>query len=279
MNQEMNNLSELQEKYSKAVFIYLLIVIGIRFLGGKFLVDFHDQPIRYIDENYLYWLSLLSYFPNYIIHHYWTCVLIDVLVVNLPIICLISTKYRKIWTALFIVIFWVQTSTVEIYSCSHSKSVLCLFLVLMPILFSKNKFLLMVDFVRYAGAFILLSAAYFKYVNGALLKNGNYSIALVNQYFDRAIMNPDHFLYQLASYIIDRPWLGDILFRMLFLSQLLFLLTFFTRKFDKILVINLFAFSALTYVFMGIYNFDIFIIAIPLYFSIQVKNQLRYQDI
>lgn len=272
----MSKSSKLHYRYSISVFVYVLIVLGFRFFGGKFLVDFYDQPLKDIGESYFYWLSILSFFPNYIIHHYWACLFVDTLVVILPILCIFFySKYIKVLTMLFLLLFWIQTSTVEIFTLSHSKSVVCIFLVILPILFIKKKFLLMIDFARYAGAYFIVSAAYFKYANGALLKKGNYSIALVNQYYDRAIMNPEHFLFQIATYIIDRPWLGDILFRMLFLSQVLFVLTFFTRKLDKLLVVNLFLFSTLTYVFMGIYNYDIFILSIPLFFSSQVSKELN----
>lgn len=276
MSQAVNYQTDsIYSRYSKAVFIYLLFVIGIRFFGGKFLTDFHGQPLMDIGDSYFYWISLATGIPHFIINNYIVCILVDVLTVLFPFLYLFSKKYKKWWLSLFVIFFWIQTSTVEIFSCSHSKSVVCLFLAILPIFFSGKKFLLMVDFARYAGAFFLVSAAYFKYVNGALVKKGNYSIVLVNQYYDRAIMNPDHFLFQIASFIIDRPWLGDVLFRALFLSQVIFIVTFFTRKFDKILIVSLFSFSVLTYVFMGIYNLDILIMAIPLYYSIVVKNAYR----
>lgn len=278
MNQTVNHQNSTYSQYSKAVFVYLLFVIGIRFFGDKFLIDFHGQPIKEIGDSYFFWLTLATGLPHFIINHYAACILVDITTVLLPFLYLFSKKYKKWWLSLFVIFFWVQTATVEIFSCSHSKSVVCLFLAVTPIFFSGKRFLLMVDFVRYAGAFFLVSAAYFKYANGALVKKGNYSIVLVNQYYDRAIMNPEHFLYQIASFIIDRPWLGDMLFKALFLSQAIFIVTFFTRKFDRILIISLFSFSVLTYVFMGIYNLDILIMAVPLYFSVQVKNQLSQQE-
>lgn len=267
----------IREAYTKWVFTYIFIVLIFRFLGGKYLHDFYDQPIRSIEESYLYWLSLLLYFPHYIIHHYWACVFVDIGVTILPICLWIFPRYSRTLTCLFLAFFWIQTVTVEVFSCSMSKSVVCIFLVVLPILFRFKKFALMVEFARYAGAFILVSSAYFKYVHGALLEPGNYSIALVNQYHDVAIMNPQHFLYQIALFIIDRPLLGDMLYYMLFVSQATFIIAFFTIKFDKILIFNLLMFSVLTYVFMGIYNMDIFILAIPLFFSKHIQQW--YQSI
>lgn len=268
------NTDTLYRKYSVAVFTYMMIVIGFRFIGGKFLTDFYGLPLRDIGESYAYWLSLLMYYPHYIIHHYWACLLIDILVVVLPVLFLLFEKQRQWIAAVFMVFFWLQTATVDIFSLSHSKTIVCLYLAMLPILFRRAQFLLLVDFARYSTAFILLSASYFKFVHGAVLQKGNYSIALVNQYYDRMIMNPDHYLVQIATFVIDRPWLGDLLYRMLFISQVIFVVTFFTRRFDKLLILPLFAFTSLTYVFMGIYNMDLFIMSIPFYFSIAVKTAL-----
>lgn len=268
------NSQNLHKKYGSGIFIYILLLLALRFFGGKFLIDFYGQPLKAIEESYFYWLSLLAYYPHYIIHHYWACVFIDGIVTILPILFFFFPKKRKWIALLFLLFFWIQTSTVEIFSVSHSKGVLCVFIAILPILFSGNKFLLLTDFVRYSGAFILNFAAYLKFENGALLQKGNYSVTLINQYYDYAILQPEHILYRIAFFIIHQPMLGDILYKALWICQVSFAITYFTRKFDKLLIINLFLFSSLTYVFMGIVNFDIFIIAIPLYFSIEVKKMM-----
>jgi hypothetical protein len=265
------SLNETKYRYENVTFILLLFLLLVRLAGGKYLIDFEGQPLKAIENSYSYWLSLLLFFPHYIINNTWACYFVDITTTILPVIAIFSTSNRRFFTGSFLIFLFVQTVTVEIFSCSHSKSVICLFLVTIPLIFEDTAFIILSRFSRYFGASIFISAAYYKYVNGALLTHGNFSITLVNQYSDRAILNPSHWLYQIAQVVINNPDLGDFFFTLLFISQFVFLLTFVTIKFDKLLLIPLISFAFLTYLFMGIYNLDILMIGIPLWFSSQIS--------
>jgi len=191
----------------------------------------------------------------------------DIAVVLLPMGLVLSRSHTRTWTALSLMVFFLHTVTGEVYSCAHSKSVVLVFLALMPLLFQDRKFLLMVDFAKYFGIGVLLSAAYYKVVNGALLTPDNYLHVLINKHADLAVVYPESSIYQLSQHIIAHPTWADVLFKMLFVTQLTFALSLFSRRFDKLLILPLAAFSITTYLFMGIYNFDILILFAPLWFS------------
>lgn len=272
-------LEDLRRKYGLAALIYFAAVILIRIIGGKTLSNFCGQPIFAPEYSYIYWALLSTGWPAAIISSPFLCFLTDALTLLLPFVAIFSHKRRELWVGAALIVFFIQTVTVEVYSVSHSKSVVALYLVLLPLLLPERKFLLMADFARYGGLSIILQAVYWKFVNGGLLVKGNYLIQLINQYTDRAILNPDHYLYQISLFIIARPALSDLLYKMLFLTQAIFILSFFTRRFDKVLILFLFAFSLTTWLFMGIYNFDIFIVSVPLWFSGAIGVLLKAESL
>jgi hypothetical protein len=73
-----------------------------------------------------------------------------------------------------------------------------------------------------------------------------------------------------------RPQLAQFLFWVLFFVQLSFVIGIFTKKADRFLVLLLVSFAITTYIFMRIYNFDIVILAIPLWMASQI---VRYERI
>lgn len=256
-----------EHRYKQVVGLYFLLLLTLRFFGGKFLTELHNQPMISSEYSYTFWAILYTGIPKYITAHYSLALLMDIAVVAFPIGLLLSRNHISTWTALSLVCFLLHTVTGEVYSCAHSKSVVLVFLALLPLLFQDRKFLLMVDFAKYFGISILLSAAYYKVVNGALLTPDNYLHVLINKHADLAVIYPESFIYQLSQYIIAHPTWADILFKMLFITQLTFAVGLFTRCFDRLLILPLAAFSITTYLFMGIYNFDILILLAPLWFS------------
>jgi hypothetical protein len=256
-----------EHRYKQAVGLYFLLLLALRFFGGKFLTDLYGQPMISSEYSYTFWAVLYTGIPKYIISHYPIALLMDIAVVLLPMGLVLSRSHIRTWTALSLLVFFLHTVTGEVYSCAHSKSVVLVFLVLLPLLFQDRKFLLMVDFAKYFGIGVLLSAAYYKVVNGALLTPDNYLHVLINKHADLAVVYPESFIYQLAQHIIAHPVWADVLFKMLFVTQLTFALSLFSRRFDKLLILPLAAFSITTYIFMGIYNFDILILFAPLWFS------------
>lgn len=258
---------EVRFNYHRIAVGYFLLLLAMRFFGGKFLMDFYGQPLKTIELSYVYWAVLYSEIPAWIMQNRWSCLLIDGLTLLLPILSLLSKKNARTWLGWALLVFFVQTVTVEVYSNSHSKSVVCIFMVLIPLLLEDKKFLLLADFAKYFGVSILLSAAYYKVVNGALLAPDNYIHVLINKHSNFALLSPESFKYQMSLFIIERPWLANGLFKVLFATQLLFFAGFITRKWDKWLIIPLAGFSTTTLIFMHIYNFDILIFAVPLWFS------------
>ena len=267
-----NSTENLRDKYVRVALVYFVFVLILRLIGGKYVTNFVGQPMVDFGFDYIWWVVLLTRIPDQIISSYFYSLVLDISIFILPILSFIYIKKRWL-LGLTLAVFLLQVITVEVYTVSHSKSVICLFLVLIPGLFKNKNFLLMADFAKYYGASVLVSASTWKILNGAAFTKQHYVTQLINQYTDRAIMNPNHYLYQISLYLVNHPVLADILFKILVVTQLGFIVTYFTRKFDRLLILLLFGFSLTTWIFMGIYNFDIFILFVPLWFSLAINEE------
>lgn len=262
-------------KYAKIVFVYFLLLYLYRINSHSLLISTYNQPIKCPGTDYTFWLAHLLQFPDFIISHYWLCVFIDVSIALITICCIFSDKKRFIFSILLFILFFFQRISIESYSCSHTKSISCLFIAILPFCFKKESNAeLMIEFSRYFLIYILIISAYSKYHDGALFNVHNFSNVLIHQHMDVATLHPSHISYRIAAFLIKNPLYADIAFYCLFIVQLSFIIAVFTKKFDKFLFILLFGFAVTTYFIMRIYNFDITVLGLSLlYFSPQKVKQ------
>lgn len=233
--------------------------------SGTMLIDSYSSPIKAAGTNYTYWLALLLQFPQFINQHYLISWCLDFGILLLIIVCLFIRKQRWIWASLLLLLFFVKCFTIQLYACSHTKSISCNFVALLPLCFRKEKNAhLMIEFGRYFLIYILVISAYHKFVNGSLQNPENFSSILMHQHLDLATLYPQHISYKIATFLIEHTTLATFLFYILFVTQLCFVLGIFTKQFDKWLFLLLIAFAVLTYFFMRIYNFDILLLGITL---------------
>lgn len=260
--------------FAKIVFGYFLVLLIYRYYSSTFLIFAVGQPMKGPELDYAFWLSHLTGFPHFIIQHDWTSLLIDSGVVIFALACFLSDKYRNVFCMLLMLFFFVQRITLESYACSHSKSISTVFIALLPFYFKKETtFTLVAEFSRYFLIYVLVASAFYKFYNGGLSDPSNFATVLVNQHSDLAILNPTHICYKIASFLIARPAIAGISYVLLFLTQAIFIIGFFTKKYDRLLFIALFIFAVMTYFIMRIYNLDITILGLYLLLFTSKKTE------
>lgn len=262
MNRQQKHIE--LDTYAKIVLSYFLILYFYRIYSGSILTSIFNQPLIDVANDYTYWLINLTQLPSYIISNYWSCILIDVIVLLLCIVCIFTKKQRFVFASILLFLFFIQRITLGTFSNTHTKSISCVMVAILPFCFKKeSNSTLMIEFGRYFLIYILVISAYHKFVNGALVPH-NFVNVLINQHVDLTTLNPSHISYRVATYIIQHPTLADILFYTLFITQLSFIIGVFTKKMDKILFLMLLCFAVFTYYIMRIYNFDITILGLSL---------------
>lgn len=259
-----------QKMYAYSILILFLFLYGYRIYSGRMISDLYGQPLLAPGLAYTYWLLLLAQIPQYIHQHFYIGLFIDVSILIIAIV--LFFKYdNKYLAILFLTLIFLQNSTVEIFANMHNKMPIAIFIAFFPLCFNKKYFEITLEFSRYFLAFILLSAAYHKFHNGAAYTFMYYYNVLINQHIDLSLINPNHVSYKISQFLVQSPYYAFIAFSLLIIAQGVFIIAFFTKKLDTILLIFFLFFALLGYLIMRIWTIDLLILAPTLLYQYRQK--------
>jgi hypothetical protein len=262
----------------KQVMSVLLLLLAYRWYAGRFSTLIIDAPLVNPELDNTFWAVLATGIPAWIIQHESIAFSLDLLVIAAALWGY-SSPEKKLPFLLFIVLFFLQTIINEAYTSQHSKTVVCIFLALIPFCFSGSIWLRLWELARYYLLFVMVVSAIYKLTNGALTDPDHFSKTLLYQHADILTLHPEGWQSLLIDWLIIHPTLCFSLFILLFLVQLSFLIGFFTKKFDRLLVAVLIVFCCMSYVLMRIYNFDLTILAVPLWYSSAMARGIEFANI
>lgn len=252
--------------YAYSILIIFLILYLLRFFSGRLITDTFGLPVKNVGLNYTYWFLLLTKIPKFIHQHFYLGLLIDAAI---PVFALLLFyKYdNKYYTIIFIILCFLQNGIAEIYACTHNKMPVAVFIAFFPLCFNKKYFELALEFSRYFLAFMLVSAAYHKFHNGAAYTFTHFYNVLIDQHIDLSLGNPNHISYKISRFLLQSKIYSFAAFSILIVVQGSFIIAFFTKKADAILFIFFVLFATLTYLIMRIWSIDLLILAPSLLYS------------
>jgi hypothetical protein len=253
-----------QIPYHNYVFGTILVYLAFWYFQGHFLSQLQHPVLINPSIDNTYWILCILRIPQTIIQFPLTADL------TLVIILFVSFITKSKWSFRFLVVFYiVYISTFNVYTSIHTKA--CLFFIVAILPFCFNKFQSLIkDGVRYYFLYVLVSAAIFKIINGGLFHPNQLVHILENQHTSLSILNPSNIQYQLSLWLIKHTTITNFLWICFFLMEAIFIIGFFTKKYDFMLLVVLLIIIASTYIVMRIVLID-FILAIP-YFII-IKNK------
>lgn len=250
----------------RLVYGALILLLLYRWYAGKFLMDIALSPIINPEVDNTFWIVLASGIPELIINNPTLCIIVDVLIVALACLGFIRQDKVKI-TWIFLALFLIHTITVETYTSSHSKTVVGIFITLLPFGFRHQYWLRLWEFARYYLAFVMLNSAVSKIYYGGILQKNQMTNILWEQHTDIFVHSPQTLQTQFVQFLINHPILTNGSYYVAVLSQFIFIVAFFTKKFDKLLTLLLIGFIISIHVMMRIYIFDLVFLIFPLWFS------------
>ena len=204
---------------------------------------------------------LLTNIHQYIINHYWSCYVLDALflVLNFAIIFSFNKqhkylKYICITTFVFNVIYCLLLSITGIQSIEQ-----CIALFFMPLIFYKYDFKwfhFSINTIRLIFITVIVSAAVWKLRTLSAFNAEQMSGILLHQHAAYLISNSETIYGKLISFIINHSALSFSLYLLGFIAELLFVIGYFTKKYDKSLIIVLLLFIVLDLLLMRINYFS-----------------------
>ena len=156
----------------------------------------------------------------------------------------------------------------------HYHSVGPIFLTIPFIFKDKLNFNFTFLAIRYYFLFELTSACLWKLLRGTIFNVEQFSSILKIQNIEYFIFDQISFKAKFIFYLIEHPLVAQICWGLLILLQFSFIIGFFTRKLDILLIILYFFFAIGSFVLMNIISFEttIFLITLIPWHRVDFKN-------
>ncbi len=253
----------------------MLILLSIKMYWGKclYLLVGQNIPAQGLDNTI--WLFHITGISTFLVSHTSMAYLMDILLI-MSFSALIFYQNRTF--ILFVLFLYVlHTFTYQIYSGHFHKLDVVIPLFLFAGLWQDKQRQLLWEGIRYYLIFVMISAAFYKLVNGAICFPSHFSNVLMAQHADIGILHTHTLTADIAQILIRYPYLGWAVFFMLFLLQCVYIIGLFTQKYDTYLCILLIVFVILDYLIMRIWALDMILLAYTLilpywHSTLQVKR-------
>lgn len=279
---------QINERYRSDIIVAYLIIFYIlmiyKYINGMFL--FQMQPaFFYTREDLFTWVFMLIGFHSWLLNNPSGWVLMDVLFYSAPIIFYFFyrkslknnaeyfNRYNIISWAGFVMLF-INIVYIQCYTLYPTNSIEGhVAWMLFPIVFIAKDiivFKLLLDGVRYFMLYFLVSAGFWKFVQGGIFNSQQMSAILLQQHTALLVVTPEHWYAHFIQFLINTPKLSYALYFVCAIFEISCILGYFTKKYDKFIVFAWLMFLFLDHLIMRITYYEISVLLIP--FIINSRN-------
>ena len=250
-------------QWQRLAYALLLFFWLLRWSQGVWFSDLAWSPFIRVKNDYWYWLLHYWEIPQTILASAIISWILDIFLVLAYSLLIWKPQQKYIAYAvslaymLYVVVY--NTSTLH-----HTHSLLACFFLNIFLCFKQDKNIYWSwEVFRYYACYVMASAGLWKTLRGTAFHFEQMSNILVHQHVDYLLDHAKDFRAQVLQYLIENPlysylfWIGAIAL------ELAFLIGFFTKRFDKILLICLLSFVIADFFMMDLYfwEFSLFALA------------------
>lgn len=244
--------------YFTAIF-YLLAVY--KFINGMWL--FQLEPAVFLTRfDGFTWLFMKAGLHQWLLGNKQGWIIFDMLFYSMPLIYLLANNILKTGsTVVAVLMLLVNWTYVQCYTLYPSNSIEAhTAWLLFPLVFLVNNpktFALLVQGLRYFFLYVLVSAAAWKLFTGAVFNMQQMSGVLLYQHADLFYTSPGYWQTNMVQWLIKNEVVGFAIYLLGFLLELSFLVGFFTRKYDRWLVLAFVVFLVADHLVMRIPYYEL----------------------
>ena len=218
------------------------------------------------------WIFMQSGLHQWLLNNKAGCILFDAIFYSLPFVYFLIYKKNEraaAWFAIPWLLFnWLYVQCYTLYPTNSIEGHVQW--LLMPLLFLTTRirsFYYMMHGLRYFFLFFFASAAIWKLRQGGIFNMEEMSGILLFHHKEQLVAAPEHWYSQLIYWLVRHPFLGWLLYAAATLLELVFAVGFFTKKYDRQLIILFVLFIIFDYFLMRIPYFEISPLLLPFLFS------------
>ena len=225
----------------RIVFAFILFVLMYAAASNTLFHQLQSPVLKYPYVDPVYWLMHLLRIPDTVVSNYTVAYVFDILLFISCTACIVF-PLKRISVLLFLVIYFIYFITLNSYGGHHTHAGVGVLLIPIPFLFRKNiTFSLLWQALRYYTLFIYVSAFLWKLFRLSFLQEYHGLLILENNLAPYLYYNPGTWLSKFYWWIVQNALLADAMYRLGFVLEGLFIVGFFTRRYDKyLLLISLF---------------------------------------
>jgi hypothetical protein len=251
----------MERKYQSSlgyfVFGGITLIMAYHLLSGDYHLWLSPPPVINLSINYTYWLfagsGLLGLISTAVFYYFFLA--------TVPMMILMHRHRQAVW--IFSALLGVYIMTFNILSGHHYHTMVGAFALTIPFWFKREKsFNLAFAGVRYYACFILASAALWKIWRGSAFHHGHFANLIKAEHTSYLTQEPGTLTSHIMYFIIAHPWVGDVLWGFVILTQLAFAAGFFTKRFDLALLILLCVFIVANKIFFDLASWEMLILGI-----------------
>jgi hypothetical protein len=179
---------------------------------------------------------------------------------------------------LMLIVNWVYVQTFTLYPTNSIEGHFAW--LMMPLLFlsrDEKGFSLVLSGLRYVFLFFFFSAGFWKIFWGGVFIPAQMSNILIAQHAHLLTQNPQTLYTQWIQWLIHHPTIGWVLYLLAMLIELIFAVGFFTRRWDRWLLVLFLLFLFFDHLIMQIAYYEMLPMLIPLYFSSREQKKTDAQ--
>lgn len=229
----------IKKKLTQIVFGWLILVVLYQFCNSLLLSQLEGPVLMRVDMDPVYWLLQLTGLGEVLVSNQGISIFFDTLLF-VSLITAIVYPQKQFLRITASVLFSVYVLTINTYMCWHYHNLIPLLLLLIPFCVeSVRNFSIWFAGLRYMVLFIYASAALWKLFRGSVFNPGQMKWMIEFNYMDRLSQDG----YMLSSFesgivnLLDYPGIADALLILGVFMEAIFIIGFFTKRFDFLLLI------------------------------------------
>lgn len=234
----------------------------------------------YTRKDLVTWLFMQTGIHQWLLNNHSAWILFDSLFYSMPLLYLLTYKYvAKLSLAVAIIMLLVNWCYVQCYTLYPSNSIEGhIAWLLFPIVFipsDKKTFILLFWGIRYFFLYFFVSAAVWKLAQGGFFSEEQMSGILLYQHKELLTSSPRYWQSNFLLWLIQKPQLSYLLYLSATLLELSFIIGFFTKKYDTLLLVLFVIFLVMDHLIMRITYYEIAPLALTLMFSKRERNSIQ----
>jgi hypothetical protein len=232
-----------------------------KWLNGLWL--YQAQPyFIYLRKDLTTWLFMQTRLQQWLLNNKQGWFLFDILFYSMPLIYFLIYKFKKRFASTVgIIMLIVNFCYIQCYALYPINSIEAqIAWMLFPILFITKKektFALLFDGLRYFFLFFFASAAAWKIGQGGIFNIDQMSAVLLFQHNQLLTNSPGYWQTNILYYLIQHPVLSYCIYLSAAILEASFIIGFFTKKVDRLLVWIFIVFLIADYFIMRIPYFEV----------------------